>query len=244
MVAHNNPAGRLHGILTEALPLQANKPARQAWAKVFKIDVSATGKLLYDLAELTELLRLSRERIEQIEGIDHDLHLQPIEKLEDAFATMNVNAAWNDFKAHLDDATMVGLAFCANTLSQHYKEGEIEGEALESLLDEAEALRKIVLESDLDERLRAVLVENIESFRHAILQYRIRGAEGLLRAVELSIGALVRWRDEFKQRGECEAVRGFWTFLLKIDRIAGTALKVKQLLGGVANYLLGNEVSE
>jgi len=235
----NNPAGRLHGILSAALPCRNNKPAREAWASVFRIEPTATGDLLYLLAQLIGLLQLTRQRIEQIDQLDRDLYFQPIKKLEKAFATMNLDVPWNNFKSNIDDATMVGLAFCSDTLSKYHSEELIEKEVLEDLLTDVESLVQTVLASTLTPELKTVLVENLENIRRAILEYRIRGADGLLRALETSVGALVRHRDDLKRSKDSESVSGFWKFLTKLDRIATTAMKAKQLFGPVVAQLFG-----
>lgn len=242
MTIPNNPAGRLHAILSEALPNKPNKPTREAWANVFQVDASATGHLLYLSAQLIELLRLSRQKIEQIGNVDHDLYFRPIENLERAFATMNLDATWNEFRTKVDDATMIGLAFCADTLSQYHPEEVVEKTVLKELLDDIDNVLKTVLESNLNPTLKTVLTENLENIRRAIIEYRIRGSEGLLRALEASIGALLRHQNEFKQNKESDSVSRFLKLLMTLDRIIGIALKAKQLFGGVVTQLLGSDV--
>jgi hypothetical protein len=242
MAMPNNPAGRLYDILSEALPSRSNKSIRETWANVFGIDPAATGDLLHLMAQLIELLRASRQRIEQVDGVDRDLYFQPIQNLEKAFASLNLDAQWNDFVNKVDNATMVGLAFCSDTLSQRHTEEVIQKEVLDDLLNDVETLVETVVASDLDMALKTVLTENLENIRRAILEYRIRGAEGLLRALEMSVGALLRHRDDFREKSDSDSVSGFWKFLGKLDRITGIAVKTKQLFGPAVAQLLGTDV--
>ena len=83
----NNPAGRIHAILTEVKNQKPNKTNRQVWATVFNIKPSDTAQLLYALSELIQQLQLTRNRIQALESIEQNLYLGPINTLKKNFIT-------------------------------------------------------------------------------------------------------------------------------------------------------------
>ena len=131
-----NPAGRLFKILTTAKAAKDNLPIKQVWANTFELDATDTSSLLLSVAELINLIRVTKNAIQKIEGIDHKIYLQPFNKIERALAVTNLEATWQSFKNHLDDATMVALQFCSDTLSRQAGEEEISKEDLDNLLKE------------------------------------------------------------------------------------------------------------
>ena len=83
-MAQDNPARRLHSLLTNAFEIEdqfqdkQNLSSRTVWAQVFKTKDADTEVLEY-LEELHFLIKHTREAIKGLPGVRHELYLKPIE---------------------------------------------------------------------------------------------------------------------------------------------------------------------
>lgn len=242
-----NPAGRLFEILSTAKTAQDNLPIKQVWANTFEIDQNDTGALLLNVAEIINLVHLTKGEIQKLDGIDHKIYLRPFAKIERAFATTNLEAPWQAFKNHLDDATMVALQFCSDTLARQIGENKISKEELDTLLQEVDMLLSKILESGLPEEIKSFLVNNLENIRRSIITYRIRGASSLKHVLEGNIGSIYFHREQLeeavKNEDNKEIFPKFFTVIDKLSRLVSFALSVKKLSAPIAHLLLGNEPS-
>ncbi|MDO8289198.1 MAG: hypothetical protein Q7T44_08275 [Parvibaculum sp.] len=238
MEVKNNPAGRLHDLLRIAQQRPAKETARTVWATVFDVEPSNTGELLKMLADLIGLVSETRYFIAHLEDVDHDLYLRPFNKLETFFSQVNLDAPWGQWRDQLDETTLYGLQFSADKLSRNSGSTSIAEKDIESLREELEQLVTSVLESALPQGLKALFLRNLESIRHALLVYRIRGIDGLEHELERAVGSLLLNRDYIPPSGDKSPPRKFWErFFLIIDRIN----KVVTLSKG-ANELAGPAV--
>lgn len=238
MVASDNPAGRLVAILEHARKQSGNKKSRDVWGEVFGVEPKDTANLLYMYAQLIQLIRTAKDAVEQVDDVDHSIYLKPFSKLERVFAKANLEGGWQGTRNEIDDATVVALQFCADMLSRERGEGEIDEELLTELSEGVSELLEMVMASDLPDSLRIVLVENLEAVRRAILEYRLRGAEGLRRALETAIGSLIRHSEEMKKYKEKPSVKRYIEILGRLNEVVAVGLKTRELLAPVVKYFL------
>lgn len=236
----DNPAGRLYEILDKTRSKSKTSRVRVVWAEVLDIDPNDSLKILSSLTELVKLVAESKKRIQQIQGINTDLYLQPFENIEKAFANLNFTQQWEPIKNLLDEPTMLGLAYCADYLSREAGEKEIDPKKLAELLKAVEALQKEVLASDLPEELKSVLIENLEKMHLSILGYRINGAEGIQRAIEMNLGSVFLHGDLIKAENKKQVMKKFYRLLLKALEIIGPALGKVLVIDGIERLLLGS----
>lgn len=216
----NNPAGRLYDLLRAAQKHPVKEPARNAWAKVFDVEPADTGSLLKMLADLIGLVSQTKSSIERLEDVDHVLYLKPFKKLETFFSQVNLDAQWAQWQGQLDEPTLYGLQFAADKLSRNAGSTSISEKDLESLRSELEQLVTSVLDSDLPQELKALFLRNLESVRHALLVYRIRGIDGLEEELERAVGSLMLHKHKIPPKGDKSASRNFWERLfLVVGRI-------------------------
>ena len=99
-----------------------------------------------------------------------------------------------------------------------------------------------VIAADISEELKKTLIDSLEDIRRAILEYRIRGGAGLREALDRSIGAVVRYREELQKISDPEeaGVSGFSMVIEKLSGLVSTALKLKQLVGQMLPMLTGD----
>lgn len=220
MEVKNNPAGRLYDLLRSAQRQPPKERARIAWAKVFGVEPTDTGLLLDMLADLIGLVSETKISIERLRDVDHDIYLKPFGKLEKFFSHVHLDGHWEQWQKQLDEPTLYGLQFAADRLSRATGSSTISEKDIEGIRKELEEFLTSVLESDLPQGLKALFLRNLESIRHALLVYRIRGVEGLEHELERAVGSLMLNQGEMPPAGSESTSRKYWErFFLVVDRI-------------------------
>ena len=242
MASPDNPAGRLYEIQDRACSFaQPNRPIKEVWAQVLGGYPADNGSLYYPLSQLIQLTQNAKKSVQQLTDVDQTLYLKPFENIERAFATTNLDQPWSEFKDRVDDATMIALRFVSDALSRMGTEDVIDPEVLSDLQSDVGSLLEKVLQSDLPDELKTVLIESLEDIRGAILEYRIRGADGLRRVLESSVGAVLRQREQTQrihEEKELKVIFDFLGILRELDKLVAVSLKAKELVAPVVNYFL------
>lgn len=236
----DNPAGRLHNILTSALRFQRQKTSREVWSNVFEIAPDDTSRLLSLYGKLIDLIGHAREGVDQLEDVQKTIYMQPFDEIDQAFSYFNLDASWQPTRDHLTDATMRSLAFAADTLARAHWTAEIEQAELDKLLKEVNSLLETVLGADVGEELKSYLVESLQDIQRAIIEYKIRGVDGLQEALERSIGATMRHADAIRAAKGEKPVKKWFEILGKLDAVVSVALKVKQFVDPIITPLLSS----
>jgi hypothetical protein len=197
MPKSNNPVGRLYEILHALQKTATNQNERldAIIKRVFKIEVGDPSQLLEIYLELLNLTKESEEEIRKLPEASHELHLRAIRKIENAFITQSLHSNWASFSQSLDPATMTGLEHTADNLS-YLGEQAVPTENLESLQKEISELLELVTITEMNEKLKAFLVEHLEKIQQAVRYYRIKGAKGLKDALERIMGAVIIYAKE------------------------------------------------
>lgn len=236
----DNPAGRLYDILSESRSKPRNKRAKEVWGEVFEINSTDLDLILYKVAELIQLVKNTKKTIEQLENVQHEIYLAPFKKIETLLAMGNLEAPWENFVKYLDEATMVALRFCADTLSHQRGEQLIEEDKLLELKVEVERLSEKVLSSELPDILKHSFVENLDKIRKAINDYRIWGIDRLLKSLDLGVGSVFRHGEIIKEERDNEHVKKYFDILGRLNQLVSFAHNTKHLLSPVITYILGN----
>jgi hypothetical protein len=184
-----------------------------------------------------ELVGNTRQAIESIDFIDKDTYLKPVVDVETAFSQTNIDSPWHIFNAHISDSTLLGLAFCSDTLSREMPESVIDQEVLDQLRTEIELMIADILNSSIDERLKAVIIDHLESIRRALIEYRIRGSEGLRRALDSGIGTLIRHQEEMRKPENASILSKLLSVFKKIDSYVEVGITAKRLFSNVTELL-------
>ncbi|AKH68166.1 hypothetical protein IMCC21906_00473 [Spongiibacter sp. IMCC21906] len=131
-----------------------------------------------------------------------------------------MNASWEPWHKQLDEPTLYGLQFAADQLSRSSGKTALPGKDIESLQSELEQLLDNVIGSDIPQGLKALFLRNLESIRHSVLVYRIKGIDGLEEELERAVGFLVLNRQDIPAEGDPSESRKYWEkFFSLVDRI-------------------------
>src|SRR5689334_15596041 len=118
MVKRDNPAGRLHEILTQARN-QPNQPTIEVWTKVLGAQSGNKTEIMGAISNLLELLDEVKDKISKLDGLNTQLYLSRFPEIEAVVKATNYDAAWDSYKPHLNEAAMLNLAHCAEALSRY-----------------------------------------------------------------------------------------------------------------------------
>ena len=243
MEVKTEPAGRLYDILSEVKRADEKLSSRNVWAKAFDVSPNDTSILLRMLAELIQLADETKNKIERIEDIDHKLYLKPFKKLDQFFSKINLDAGWKPWKDMLDDTTIYGLQFCSDKLHRSSNYTKIGNEQIESIKVSLNELTEMVVNSDIDQSLKELIVSNLEYLRQSLLSYKIRGIDGIQQAIELNLGSIILHKQEIKAKSKNGDRKKFWdkyaSLLDNLNKTISAAKAIKELGGADLLKLLG-----
>ncbi len=233
MDVKNNPAGRLHDLLTSAQSQSPRETSRKAWASVFGVEENNTGALLNMLADLIDLVDESKRQIGRLSDVDHAIYLKPFGRIERLLSNVNLDAPWEQWKTQLDETTLYGLQFGADQLSRTSGFTHIKNADLAQLQKDVEALISQVMESGLPNNLVALVLRNLEAIQHALLAYRVRGIEGLEQEIERSVGSMILHKSEVSRASADVAHQKVWgsffELMARLHKLVSFAKDSKEL---------------
>ncbi len=118
----------------------------------------------------------------------------------------------------------------------------ISEENLTGLQADVEDIINKVVDSELEDEIKRVLYDGLESVRNALLNYQMFGAEGIRQSLDRNFALPFRYSDEFaRASGSDEGkqiVSVFFGFLKKVNTTISTVLKIKQISGPAIDRML------
>ncbi len=248
-----NPAERVHAILHEAKNLmQLGTTARGSilWSRVFGLsddnndrnDIASLITVAQRLVQFDKLIDEAEAALRGIEGLS-DKYFRPFPRIREiprqslAMITQDVGAVINS----ITEGDMTVLEFCAERLKGVVNEPVIDEEELTDILDAIELLSKDVATLG-DQQLKTFILDQLESMRRAIFEYRIRGPERLKEGLAVIVGNLVVERyagsDVIGRNASQEQVSGFEKLFNRFASVVSFAEDSTALLGAVKVALL------
>lgn len=233
----DNPVGRLYAILDEARRQGDAVHTREVWGRVLHVDPTNTSELFPALVSLYELIADSRAAIKDLE-VNQDLYLQPLDKIDEAFKRVQLEEAWQTYKRHLDEVTMVSLEYCAEMLSKEMSNRRVREDDLEELSAEVDSLLSDAVESGIDATLKGVIVRGLSSIKQAIVEYRLRGPSGLKQALDENLVGLFYNREAIQKHSKKEIVKRYFEVFKMLVDIVAVSFQLPQIVGPIRQLLL------
>lgn len=174
----NNPAGRLHSILSAAMEVKElkHKPARETWARVLNVDANDTPALMSLLSLIIGLPRDARDQFERLEDIAQESWREPLDAVDELFSThFDLNAPWGAFALQFRPGTLATLKLVAERLREVSHETVLSTEQLDTIRAKLNDTREAVLSSDLPNELRLDLVTALNALLKSLDEYQIIG---------------------------------------------------------------------
>lgn len=188
-ISLNNPAGRLHRILSRAKSA-GQATVLSAFAHAFEIPPANIHEVLMNLGRLGLAVDEVSEELRRVNATDTlELYLESAPQLKSALSIQQLGAAWESYKNSIRDEDLRALRYCSKELSKLSLEEVLSDEQIKDLKTKVEALYEDVINStDIEAELRKVMLGHLDSIRQAIHNYRVEGIRPLAQA--LSITAL------------------------------------------------------
>jgi hypothetical protein len=230
----NNAAARLLRLLEEVTlsgRMADHRTLRLSWAAVLGVGREDIPSLFQALADVQRLVANTRREIESASDLDQNLLLENFSKIEQFVAITNLEAQTAQQESqYLDVITMRDLKHTAIQLSRSSAEEAVSDEELAELSAEIDALVDSARKANIDSELRAVLLEMLESIRHAISRYRVRGAEAFREALVTCLGEMSIFRETLKTHRDQPLVGRFASVLHRTMQFANRANKLLDLV--------------
>ena len=198
----DNPAGRLHNLLAAAKATDAGQAAGVVWGSILGANYpNELAVLLTRLAAVVDLPEKARQDLQSLghglgDSDDEELYFEPLSQAEAAFAGLHLKSPIRDFQSLITENVLFGLRAVSRELHRSKRSKPLpDGQALADLLGSTHDLLREVIDADVDEELRAFLIEHLNDMTEAIQEYRIVGREVLEAVVDRTTGNLLRRPD-------------------------------------------------
>jgi hypothetical protein len=224
MAEITNPVKRLYSTM-EAFSheISTGKRVRAVLAANFKIDASddvAMMNILVDWINLCEEAKNIFKKVDQL-GENED-YLEYFDQ-----ASKYILSCFN----HLDStgfgqiaaSTRSGLKFCSDIVVKENINTEecIDEGGLLELMREAYNNRERLINENIDEKLKDILIWNYKNIENSITEYSLHGVDGLREAVDLAFTSIVRLKDKLGDQSDENEKAAFdlLSFAYKMDQL-------------------------
>ena len=211
-VYRDNPAGRLHELVTEFRSKAGQRPISHAWAAVLGIPDVNSPDLLRRLAHVFRLPAEIEAEIQQVDNREYDSDLalrwqvNIPGQLGPVLFTGNQSG---QIATRFDDASLYSLEYCNVTLHRHcpqrvFSDSQLDG--IRELISELGA--EVDRTPGLDPSLRDFMLSHAVAMLRALEDLAVRGPVALEEAFDQAVGAAYRRKDLTVKK---ESDSGVWT---------------------------------
>lgn len=186
---YDNPAGRLHAILTELIAFPDQSQARDAWGKVFRLPKGELGHVLAEKVARTMLLPYEAVAMVNEDHPElHDVSPSWVSRVVSGLISHNVHGSMETLKRHITPEVLVDLRMTAVMLQKGSRRKLLSDSDLEQIRASISGLLAEVLDSNVDERVKAYVVRSLRKILTAVEEYQLTGGTALLENVEQMLG--------------------------------------------------------
>lgn len=233
----NNPAGRLLALCRAIKASPSNRKNERGhevprsiqagWSEILGLKDAPKSVLLRRLGSVLEMPAIAVRSVECLDDIRHDLFLEWVNPISNAFGQLNLEAHWDQLKAAITEISLKSLEFCDHELERQAREPVIDKEKLDSLLTEVRSVLESLKTARLPDYLREFVLERLLLVETAIVDYQLLGIRPLREVVESTIGAVVL--DKRLQPSESvDDTEAFWCVMGKVAHIVTVVAGVVQ----------------
>ena len=108
------------------------------------------------------------------------------------------------------------------------------------VLTEVNQIDPEILNSDVDPRVKGIVIDLLEGIRVSISDYKMSGVEGLKRILAESFGRLSLDHEIVVLESEKPSVKHFWDILSKINTMISSADVSYKLSSKITDFLSGS----
>lgn len=240
MIINNNPATRLSGILNEFRKEEYRELSiANTCSKIFNFNDKDISEVFLIIGEIFTLLKDTKKDILARKFIDEELFINTFNKLERALSNINPFMRTRELIGNFDEATLMGLRFCAEIIAPNYESFDIDEAKLNKILEDIDNLCKQSIDFALPKEMQDIISKNLDNIRNAILGYKIFGSEKIRENVDLTIMQAVRNAERIKEHSDSSLIKNFFDLLSRLDTLLNVASKLNEIIAPILPRLIG-----
>lgn len=227
----NNPAARLHSILSK-MPPYRNKgdPASVIWANILRISPKEIALVNFKVAEIFMLPNQIEEHVRRCEGEDHALFLEWMPDVSKAIQSSSLGSGINNFATHISDSTLLGLRHCSHLLSKNTFEVAVDVSKMNGVWGDLNSLYEEVRTSpSMDKKLKYYILRHLDLIRNAIRDYDVNGATPIHDAIDAFVGTTITNKEMAKQMQDSTHGEKIWKVVEGTAVVLGIISALPQL---------------
>jgi hypothetical protein len=212
-----NPARRLHKLLSALKAVGGQTRFFDGVAHVFEVPNTDVAAVYNKFATFLRLIGTVERRCQSLSDPKAEQFLCAVTSIKEAFKTLNPAALISQVLNHVSNSDMALLFLAADFLDSFKEEAQIDAKTLSEINESADTLATEVAAGNLDSHLKILILDQLDSIREAVRDYKIRGAEGLKKALAESIGIIVLEQNTIAKERHNPFVEKFFDVLSKIN---------------------------
>lgn len=199
-----------------------------------------TNAVYQAYADLIMLSIKAVEEVKKITNVQQKLHLVPITRAAERISVLSLDSSLKELRQQIGEANLLHLQhlpYLVDLIPKEILEPEqlVTSEKRKEMIDLLNELFDEIFESDFPPKLKAILLDDLEGVRRAIIAYKIHGGQGVDKAVEKAFGTLFHHYDEIRKQAQGNKLSELVSRLTRTLSIVGDAFTV----GGVLYQLAG-----
>lgn len=232
-----NSAQRLLRLIKDARQRPGTMACYDVWCDVLGVPNSDESLLIRRYSQVLQLVEEVCDELQRIEDLNTNLYLSWLTPVQKLFHIRYFTHAWKDVSKSVSEKDLHALEFAEHELSRRPQAGQIPKEELQELQIQVVSLQEKVVDARIDDRVKAVLVRQLDCIRESLLEYRLRGARAVRESLESAAGSVLVHGELFRTHKERPEVEAFGRIIGKMDRVLALATKAKQLVMPVFDFL-------
>lgn len=229
---------QLHSLLHQAWSREGKSPAREVWAAVLGGNSNNGAEISEKLSYFIELFNDVRDDIKSLENTNIHKYLRTLDFIQTVLMNQALlDAQWQTIKSQISQDSLDLVESCGEAIESRNKGVcEVTPEELQDLQKIIKDLTDEILNSEIDIATKGFLVNELRKIEDVILNYRIRGSNGLVKVSEEVAGKiLVRW-SKFLDPAK-EAAGKVAALVLTIGRTNRDVESAGKLAGNLKNWI-------
>lgn len=182
-----NSAKQLYNILREARTKDGQTATHNVWIEILGVDNSSHTDIHFKLGDLMSLFNNTRNDIRQLHYFNTTKFLKALDKLQAVVinSATKLSSSWGSLKDQIEEETLELIDACGDLLIAQSKIlQEISPKELQELQQQIRDLQDEIINSDIDSETKQFLINELRKIEDAILNYRVRGASGIVQVSE------------------------------------------------------------
>jgi len=209
MTTTNNPAGRLHALLSKGQSMP-NAPASESWAELLGVENGNHSLLLRRVGQVMSLPSTTKEAILGLGDHNPEIYLKWLPVAEQTFGLLNFQMQWKQFIERFTPETMYGIEVCSDILSKNRPEKIADDKLLSDLLGKIDELLSELEGAELKTDVWLFIYDHLLSIKEAIEEYPIQGIKPLEAGFEKTVGCVVLSPGIYYEAQQSPVESNYW----------------------------------